>query len=136
MAENPSDEKIREILKTKKVIAMVGLSPNPVRDSYEVAHYLKAKGYKIIPVNPAHEEILGQKSFSTLSEIPEKVDIVDVFRKPEHTGPVIDEALSIDADVIWLQLGIRNNEGGQKVIEAGKAFIQNRCILQEHRRLM
>ena len=136
MAENPSDDKIKEILETKKVVAVVGLSPKPERASNDVASYLKDKGYNIIPVNPGHDEILGEKSYPSLSDIPDKVDIVDVFRKPEHTGPIIDEAISIDADVIWLQLGIRNDEAAQKALEAGKTVVQDRCMLQEHRKLM
>ena len=136
MAENPSDDKIKEILETKKEEAVVGLSPKPERASNDVASYLKDKGYNIIPVNPGHDEILGEKSYPSLSDIPDKVDIVDVFRKPEHTGPIIDEAISIDADVIWLQLGIRNDEAAQKALEAGKTVVQDRCMLQEHRKLM
>ncbi|NIP41123.1 MAG: CoA-binding protein [candidate division Zixibacteria bacterium] len=136
MVENPSDDKIKEILKNKKVVAVVGLSPKPERASNDVASYLKEKGYKIIPVNPGHEEILGEKAYPSLADIPEKVDIVDVFRRSEHTGPIIDEAISIDADVIWLQQGIRNDEAAQKALEAGKTVVQDRCMLQEHRRLM
>jgi predicted CoA-binding protein len=136
MVENPSDEKIKEILETKKVVAVVGLSPKPERASNDVANYLKNHGYKIIPVNPGHDEILGEKSYPSLSDIREKVDIVDVFRRPEHVGPIIDEAININADVIWLQQGIRNDEAAQKAIDAGKAVIQDKCMFQEHRRLM
>ncbi|MBD3216821.1 MAG: CoA-binding protein [candidate division Zixibacteria bacterium] len=136
MAENPSDDKIKEILETKKVVAVVGLSPKKERASNDVASYLKDKGYKIIPVNPGHDEILGEKSYPSLSDIPEKVDIVDIFRRPEHTGPIVDEAISIDADVIWLQLGIRNDEAAQKALDAGKTVVQDKCMLQEHRKLL
>jgi len=134
--ENPPQEKMKEILTNAKTIAVVGLSPKEDRASNEVARYLQSKGYKIIPVNPMYPEILGEKSYSDLSQIPDKVDIIDVFRRPEQVGPVIDEAVKIDAPVVWLQLGIRNDPEAQKVIDTGKIIIQDRCILIEHKSLV
>lgn len=138
MAEvaNPPDADIKKVLENSKIIAVVGLSPKPERASNDVARYLKDHGYKIIPVNPGHDEILGEKCYASLSDIPEKVDVVDIFRRPEHIPPIVDEALKIGAKVIWLQLGIRNDKAAQKALDAGKTVIQDKCMLQEHRRLM
>jgi predicted CoA-binding protein len=138
MAEvaNPPDADIKKVLENSKVIAVVGLSAKTERDSYNVASYLKNHGYKIIPVNPGQDEILGEKCYASLSDIPEKVDVVDIFRRPEHIPPIVDEAIKIGAKVIWLQLGIRNDEAAQKALDAGKTVIQDKCMLQEHRRLM
>lgn len=134
--ENPSDDEIRKVLEDSKVIAVVGLSPKPERASHDVAKYLKEHGYKIIPVNPGQDEILGEKCYPSLSDIPEKVDIVDIFRRPEHIPPIMDEAIKIGAKTIWLQLGIRNDEAARKGLDAGRTVIQDKCMLQEHRRLM
>jgi hypothetical protein len=133
MAEipNPPPEKIKQILKNSKVVAVVGLSPKPDRASNDVAVYLKKQGYKIIPVNPGHDEILGEKSYPSLSDIPEKVDIVDVFRRPEQVGPPIEGAIEIGAPVVWLQLGIRNDDEARKAVDAGLTVIQDKCIKQE-----
>jgi predicted CoA-binding protein len=138
MAEvaNPPDADIKKVLENSKIIAVVGLSPKPESASNDVARYLKDHGYKIIPVNPGHDEILGEKCYASLSDIPDKVDVVDIFRRPEHIPPIVDEALKIGAKVIWLQLGIRNDEAAQKALDAGKTVIQDKCMLQEHRRLM
>ncbi len=134
--ENPSDDEIRKVLENSRVIAVVGLSPKPERASHDVAKYLKEHGYKIIPVNPGQDEILGEKCYPSLSDIPEKVDIVDIFRRPEHIPPIMDEAIKMGAKTIWLQLGIRNDDAAQKGLDAGRTVIQDKCMLQEHRRLM
>jgi len=133
---NPPSDAIKKLLQESKTIAIVGLSPKPDRASNDVAGYLKKNGYRIIPVNPGHDEILGEKSYASLSEIPEKIDIVDIFRRPEHVGPIIDEALKTDAPIVWLQLGIRNDEEAQKVVDAGRIVIQDKCIKQEHQHLL
>jgi len=130
---NPSNDKIKQILTDSKTIAVVGLSPKEDRASNDVAKYLQKKGYRIIPVNPMAEEILGEKSFPSLSALPDKVDIVDIFRRPEQVGPIIDEALQIGAPFVWLQLGIRNDAEAQKVVEGGAVVIQDRCIKIEHK---
>lgn len=134
--ENPSPEEIKGIIEKSTVIAMVGLSPKPERASNEVATYLQSKGYKIIPVNPEYDQILGEKSYPALADIPEKVDIVDIFRRPEQVGPVIDEAIKIGAKVVWMQLGIRNDPEAEKVLRAGYTVVQDRCIYREHKALM
>jgi len=136
LIENPTPDRIKKILTDSKVIAVVGLSPKEDRASNEVARYLQSQGYTIIPVNPGHEEILGEKSYPSLAEIPTKVDIVDIFRRPEQVGPIIDEATKIGSPVVWLQLGIRNDDEAQKVLDAGKTVIQDKCILIEHKSLM
>ena len=129
---NPPDEKIKQILTEAKTIAVVGLSAKEDRASNMVARYLQNHNYRIIPVNPMAEEILGEKSYASLTDIPEKVDIVDIFRKPEQVGPIIDEAVKLKAPVVWLQLGIRNDAEAQKVVDAGAVVIQDKCIKVEH----
>jgi predicted CoA-binding protein len=134
--ENPSPEEIKKILEESGVIAVVGLSPKPERASNEVASYLQSKGYKIIPVNPGYDQILGEKSYPSLADIPEKVDIVDIFRKPDQVGPVVDEAIKIGAKVVWLQLGIRNDPEAEKVLRAGHTVVQDKCMYREHKALL
>jgi hypothetical protein len=134
--ENPSDEKIREMLSQTTTIAVVGLSPNPSRPSYGVANYLKNKNYRIIPVNPGYPEVLGEKSYPTLSDIPEKVDVVDIFRRPEYVPPIVDEAIKIKARVIWMQSGIVNYEAAQKAKKAGLLVVMDRCMAVAHSILM
>jgi len=129
------DNKIRQILEESKTVAVVGLSPKPERDSYEVAHYLQNAGYTIIPVNPMAEEILGEKVCPDLASIPQKVDIVDIFRRSEHVGPIVEEAIAIGAKTVWMQLGVINEEAAQKASDAGLNVVMDLCILREHRRL-
>lgn len=134
---NPNlDGEIIKLLKTSKVIAVVGLSPKEDRPSNAVARYLKEKGYKIVPVNPGHDEILGEKSYKNLSEIPFEVDIVDVFRNPAEVVPVVQEAVKIKPKCIWLQLGITNEEARKIAEENNIFFIQNKCLKIEHQRLI
>ena len=129
---NPSNDEIKDILKNSKTIAVVGLSKDPNKTSYSVALYLKQSGYKIIPVNPSGGEILGEKVYTNLKDIPEKIDIVNVFRKPEAIAEVIDEAIEVKPDIIWLQLGLCNNEAAQKAREKGIKVVMNKCIKIEH----
>lgn len=126
---------IKEILKTSKNIAVVGLSDKPERPSYSVAEYLASVGYKIFPVNPMIKEWEGQKVYSSLLEIKEKIDIVDVFRKSEDIPPVADDATKISAKTIWLQLGITNFDAEKKAREAGLNVVSNKCIKIEHQRI-
>jgi predicted CoA-binding protein len=119
---------ICEILDRYRTIAVVGLSPKPVRDSHMVARFLKEHGYRIIPVNPGQKEILGEKCYPSLSEIPEAVEIVDVFRKPEAIPGIADEAIRIGAEVFWMQLGIRHEEAAKKLTESGIDVVMDRCI--------
>lgn len=122
-----------EILTKYKTIAVVGLSPNRLRPSNGVSDYMQRQGYRIIPVNPGHREILGEISYPTLSSIPEPVDIVNIFRRSEHVGPVVEEAIQIGAKVIWMQEGVYNEEAAAKAREAGLEVVMDRCILKEHR---
>ena len=127
--------KIKEILHTSKTIAVVGLSPKPNRPSNEVARYLLDVGYTIIPVNPGQNEILGEKCYASLSEIPQQVDIVDIFRRPEEVGPVVEQAVAIGAKVVWMQEGIVNEEAAAIARDAGLSVIMDRCLKVDHAEL-
>jgi len=131
----PEAEKISELLKNAKTIAVVGLSDNPARTSYRVSAYMQSQGYRIIPVNPAISEALGEKAYPTLSEVPEKIDIVNVFRRPEHVPEVVDEAIRLGVPAIWMQEGVVHEEAAEKARQAGIFVVMNRCILKEHGRL-
>jgi predicted CoA-binding protein len=122
---------IRDILKLK-TIAVVGLSPKPERPSHRVAAYMQSQGYRIIPVNPGQKEILGEKCYSSLKEIPDAVDVVDVFRSPEHVPPFVDEAIDIKAKALWLQDGVVNEKAATKAEEAGLLVVMDDCILRQH----
>ena len=126
---------IRHVLSTMKTIAVVGLSTDPSKDSYRVAQYVKEHGYRIIPVNPGSNEILGEKSYPDLKSIGEPVEVVDVFRRPEHVPDIAKEAVAISAKVLWLQLGIESEEGAAIARKGGLSVIQNACMMQEHKRL-
>ncbi len=125
-------DKVRRILQEFRTIAVVGLSPNRERPSYRVASYLKSKGYRIIPVNPNATEILGEKCYPNLSSIPEKVEVVDIFRKSEDVPPIVDEAIRIGAKAIWMQEGIVNEEAARKAEEAGLLVVMDKCMYKEH----
>ena len=130
------DREIRQLLETSKTIAVVGLSDKPDRDSYRVAEYLQQHGYHIIPVNPTVDQVLGEKSYASVNDIPEPVDIVDIFRKPEAVGPVVEEAIAAGAKAVWMQLGIVNEEAAQAAEAAGLQVVMDRCIKIEHGRLL
>ncbi|ANE47434.1 CoA-binding protein [Paenibacillus swuensis] len=129
--ENPAREEIKKILERADNVAVVGLSDNPERTSYMVAQAMQARGYRIIPVNPNADEILGEKSYPTLKDIPESIDIVNVFRRSEHTPPIAQEAVEAGAKVLWLQLGIANEEAAQIAESGGLTVIMDRCIKVE-----
>lgn len=131
-----SDKEMKEILLSAKTIASVGLSSNQEKESYWIASYLREQGYRIIPVNPTATEILGEKAYPDLSSVPEKVDVVQVFRKPEDVPPVVDEAIQIGAKVVWMQEGISHEESAQKARAAGLQVIMDACMRATHRRLM
>lgn len=122
-----------EILRKYRTIAVVGLSNNPARPSHGVSSYMKSQGYKIIPVNPGHAEILGEKSYARLEDIPEPVEIVDIFRRSELVPPIVDSAIAIGAKVVWMQQGIQHEEAAAKARAAGLKVVMNTCILKEHR---
>src|SRR5467141_5098492 len=125
---------ILELLKNYKTIAVVGLSSNPMRPSYDVTEYMQAAGYRIIPVNPNERKVLGEKSYARLEDVPEKIDIVSVFRRAEDVPPVVESAVRIGAKVVWMQSGIENEEAAEKARAAGLVVIEDACILVEHRR--
>ena len=130
------DNAIKELLRTSRVIAMVGLSADEDKPSNVVARYLMDKGYKVIPVNPGQETILGQKSYKSLADIDEKVDIVDIFMKAEKVLPFVRDAITLRPSAIWLQLGIVNEEA-KNVADAEKImFVMDKCVKQEHTRLL
>lgn len=121
-------EAIRRLLIGAKTIAVVGASPKPDRDSHQIAKHLIDRGYDVIPVNPAAAEILGRKCFPDLKSIGRKVDIVNVFRSPEHVPPIADEAIATQADALWLQSGIAHEAAAKKASDAGLYVIEDRCI--------
>ncbi|HZD04497.1 MAG TPA: CoA-binding protein [Longimicrobiales bacterium] len=132
---HPDDDGLRRIYEESRTIAVVGLSGKPERDSHRVASYLQRHGYRIIPVNPKEEQVLGERSYDSLSEIPEPVDVVDVFRRAEHTPPIAKEAVDIGAKVLWLQEGIVNDEAREIAEEGGLQVVMGICMMVTHRRL-
>jgi uncharacterized protein len=128
-------ELTEEILKSHRTVAMVGLSAKEDRPSNEVARYLKARGYRIIPVNPAETEILGEKSYPDVLSIPEPVEVVDIFRRADDVLPVVDQAIKVGARVVWMQLGIVNEEAAEKARKAGLKVVMDHCMKKEHERL-
>jgi uncharacterized protein len=130
----PGADAILELLKKYKTIAVVGLSSNPARPSFGVTEYMQESGYRIIPVNPNERKVLGEKSYAQLEDVPEKIDIVNVFRRAEEVPPVVESAIRIGAKVVWMQSGIENEAAAKKALAAGLAVIQDACILVEHRR--
>ncbi len=132
---NPSDEQIKRLLERYTKVAVVGLSPDPNRPSHGVARYLQNRGFKIISVNPNEKKILGQKAYPDLRSIPEKVEIVNIFRKSDHVPPIVDEAIKIDARVIWMQEGVINHPAAVKASQNGIIVVMDRCMLKEFRAL-
>ena len=131
----PSDQELRSILGEAKTIAVVGLSSKPHRDSHQVAEWLQEKGYRIIPVNPNETEVLGEKAYPTLLDVPEKIDVVDVFRRAEYTPEVAEQAVKIGAKVLWLQDGIVNEEAWNMAQAGGIDVVMGVCIRRTKRRL-
>ncbi len=127
---------LRTILKRSRVIAVVGLSAHWHRPSFFAAKYMRDHGYRIIPVNPNYAEVLGEKSYPSLAAIPEAVDIVDCFRKPEEMVPIARDAVAMGAMVLWMQLGIRNDEAARIASTAGLDVVMNRCVKIEHARIL
>jgi predicted CoA-binding protein len=133
MKTTATDE-IGELLKRTKTIAVVGLSDSPLRPSYGVSAYMQSHGYKIIPVNPSIKGALGEKAVASLSEIEEKIDIVDVFRRSEYVPELVDEAIQLKVPAIWLQEDVIHAEAAEKARKAGIFVVMDKCILKEHRR--
>src|SRR5436853_4214194 len=134
MASLPQPDPITDLLKRVRTIAVVGLSDSPLRPSHGVAAYMQSQGYRIIPVNPTIKGALGEKAVGSLSDIQEKIDIVDVFRRPEGVPEVVDEAIKLGVPAIWLQEGVINEDAAAKAREAGILVVMDKCILKEHRR--
>jgi predicted CoA-binding protein len=125
---------ILEILKKYKTIAVVGLSSNPMRPSFGVTEYMQSAGYKIIPVNPNEKEVLGEKSYARLEDVPEKIEIVDIFRRAEEVAAAVESAIRIGAKVVWMQLDIENETAAEMATAAGLTVVEDACILIEHRK--
>jgi uncharacterized protein len=133
--EKPSIEEMSQILKTSHTIAAVGLSSKPNRPGYSIPAYLQEQGYRIIPVNPTINEALGEKAYASLHEIPESVDIVQVFRRSEDVPPVVEDAIDIGAKVVWMQAGIVNEQAAAKARDAGLQVVMDTCMGATHRAL-
>ncbi|MDP3045146.1 MAG: CoA-binding protein [Bacillota bacterium] len=133
--QNPSDDVLRPLLQSAKTIAVVGLSPKRHRDSYRVAKYLQERGYRIIPVYPRENEILGEKVYAQLDDIPVTVDIINVFRRSDQVPPVIESAVRLQPAAVWLQLGVISEDAAVLACGKGLLLIMDRCIMIEHRRL-
>jgi uncharacterized protein len=130
------DSFLKEILLSAKTIASVGLSSNPNKESYRIASYLKSHGYRVIPVNPTVSEIMSEPAYPDLQSVPEKIDVVQVFRKPEDVPPVVDEAIKVGAKVIWMQEGIVHEGAAEKARQAGLLVVMDTCMRVAHRTLI
>lgn len=132
---NPADGELRQLFRTSRTVAVVGLSPDRMRASNGIARYLQRSGLRVIPVNPNETEVLGEKSYPSLRDVPVPVDIVDVFRRPEFLPAIAADALAIGAKALWMQQGIANAEAAAIATQGGLLVIQDRCIMIEHMRL-
>jgi hypothetical protein len=133
MATLPHVDPVAELLRRAKTIAVVGLSNDPLRPSHGVAAYMHSHGYRIIPVNPRIESSLGEKAYATLLEVPEKIDLVDIFRRPEFVEEIVDQAIRLKLPAIWMQEGVIHEKAAEKARQAGIFVVMDRCILKEHR---
>jgi uncharacterized protein len=133
MASSDQSDPITEILQRAKTVAVVGLSDSPLRPSHGVAAYLKDRGYRIIPVNPQIESALGEKAYDSLLDVPEKIDIVNIFRRPQFVEEVVDQAIQLNVPVIWMQEEVVHEKAAKKARLAGIFVVMDRCILVEHR---
>ncbi len=132
MFENLPADTLRSLLKNVKTIAVVGLSPKPDRPSYAVAKAMQGFGYRILPVRPATAEVLGEKAYARLAEVPEKIDLVDVFRAAEHLDAIVDECLALGIPAIWIQEGIVNPAAAQRARDGGMTVVMDRCIYKDY----
>ncbi|MDX1378780.1 MAG: CoA-binding protein [Anaerolineales bacterium] len=130
-----NDQEMREILLSANTVASVGLSSSDEKESYWIVAFLMDQGYRFYPVNPTADEILGMKAYASLSDIPDKIDVVQVFRRPEDVPPIVEEAIKIGAKVVWMQEGIVNEEAAQMAREAGLQVVMNACMRATHKRL-
>jgi uncharacterized protein len=133
MASSVQSDPIFDVLRSAHTIAVVGLSDNPLRPSHGVAAYLQTQGYRIIPVNPQIQTSLGEKAYPSLLDVPEKIDIVDIFRRPEFVEEVVDQAIQLKVPAVWMQEEVIHEKAAQKARQAGIFVVMDRCILVEHR---
>lgn len=131
-----NDEDVKEVLKNAHTVAVVGVSHKEERDSHKVAKYLKDHGYRMIPVNPKYKEVLGEPCYPNLESVPEHVDVVDIFRSVDAIPAIVDEAITVKAGAVWMQLGLVHNEAAEKARCAGLAVVMNLCMKIEHSRLI
>ncbi len=131
-----TDDELKKLLTESKTIAVVGASPKPWRDSGSISNFLNKKGYNVFPVNPRYEEIYGMKCYPDLKSLPEKIDVVNIFRNPDEVEPVIDEAIAVGAKSVWMQLGVINEAAAEKAQQAGLDVVMDRCISIEYSALM
>ena len=136
MFSNPTPDEIRSLLGRVRTIAVVGLSPKPERPSHRIARRLQDWGYRVIPVRPALREVLGERAYARLSDLPDKPDLVDVFRSAGEVAPIVDECIALGISAIWIQEGIVNEPAAQRAREAGMFVVMDRCISVDYRRLM
>ncbi len=134
-SSNATPDEIRDILRAAHTIAVVGLSDNPARASHHVAAYLQRQGYRIIPVNPGVSSVLGEISYASLRDVPEKIDLVDIFRRPEAVPEIVAAAIAVGAQAVWMQEGVVHNAAAAQAREAGLKVVVDRCTLKEHMRL-
>jgi uncharacterized protein len=134
MTTSHKTDEIGELLKRAKTIAVVGLSSSPLRPSYGVAAYLQHQGYRIIPVNPQIKGALGEKAYPSLKEVPEKIDIVDIFRRSEFVPEVVEQAIALKIPAVWMQEDVIHKEAAEKARKAGAFVVMDRCMLKEHRK--
>jgi predicted CoA-binding protein len=132
---NPTPDEIRDLLRQAHTVAVVGLSDKPDRDSYRVAAYLRQHGYRIIPVNPGVTVVLGERAYPSLRDVPERIDLVDVFRRSDAVPDVVDAAIDVGAKAVWLQEGVVHHAAADKARAAGLVVVMDRCVLKEHARL-
>ena len=129
----PESDRIKELLQQSKIIAVVGLSDSPLRPSHGVSAYMQTQGYRIIPVNPHIQEALGERAYASLGDVPEKIDIVNIFRRPEFVEEVVDQAIKLNVPVVWMQEDVVHPKAADKARQHGIFVIMDRCILKEHR---
>jgi predicted CoA-binding protein len=134
VASRPETDAIRDLLQRSQTIAVVGLSDSPMRPSYGVSAYMQSQGYRIIPVNPLIDESLGEKAYPSLREVPEKIDIVNIFRRPECVEAIVDQAIALKVPAVWMQEGVINQKAAEKAEKAGIFVAMNLCILKEHQK--
>src|SRR5580692_7609351 len=133
---HPSDQQVKDLLQKAHTIAVVGLSSSRIRASYGVSQYMQSAGYRIIPVNPNESEVLGEKAYPSLDEVPERIDIVDIFRRSECVPEIVDAAIRIGARGVWMQEGVVHEDAAKKARDAGLEVVMDHCILKEHRKML